>query len=469
MAKRRSTAAPKRDSARLLAVVLAAGKGTRMRSSTPKVLHRLAGVPMIDYPVALARRLGAAEVVVVHAPGQDKVLGELLPGVHLVTQRKRLGTGHALRQVPDRLRDCTDVLVLYGDVPLLTEATVRRLITARRRRRLDCGLLAARLEDPTGYGRIVGDGGEARIVEEADATAEEARVDLVNTGVCCFAAAALWPPLDRVRKSPGGEYYLTSAFAAMPRRAVLECTEEEALGVNDRWQLARAEKVVRRRINRHLALSGVTIVDPDATYIDAGVEVEPDAVIEPFTFLRGRTRIGARSHIGPFAEITDCQVGSDCSVGRSHLVASRVEDGVDIGPFNRLRPGSVVATGSRIGSFAEIKNSVVGPDSDVHHFSYLGDAFLGRGVNIGAGAVTANYDGRDKNRTIIGDGAFIGVDSVLIAPVTVGEGAYTAAGSVVNQDVAAGSLAIERAELRQVAGWSARRKARQAAPPKGGG
>jgi bifunctional UDP-N-acetylglucosamine pyrophosphorylase/glucosamine-1-phosphate N-acetyltransferase len=191
------------------------------------------------------------------------------------------------------------------------------------------------------------------------------------------------------------------------------------------------------------------------------VSIEADAVIEPFTFLRGSTHVGARSRIGPFAEITDCRIGRDSVVGRSHLVGSTLEDGVDIGPFNRLRPGSVIATGSRIGSFAEIKNTLVGPDSDVHHFSYLGDAVLGKGVNIGAGVVTANYDGKRKNRTVIGDGAFVGVDTVLIAPVSVGDRAYTAAGSVVNKDVTADSLAIERGELRQVEGWSRRRREHQ--------
>jgi len=302
-------------------------------------------------------------------------------------------------------------------------------------------------------------GGGPRIVEQADSSREEAAVNLINTGVCCFLAESLWPALRKLRRSSAtGEVYLTDVFALMPRRTVVECGEEEALGVNDRWQLAAAEHVVRGRINRAHAEAGVTIVDPAATYIDAGVRIEADVVVQPFTFLRGQTTVGARTRIGPFAEVEDCRIGRDCAIGRSHLVGSTVEDGVDIGPFNRLRTGSVVARGARIGSYAEIKNSLVGPGSDVHHFSYLGDAVLGKGVNIGAGTVTANYDGLRKNQTVIGDGVFIGSDSILVAPVSVGDGAYTAAGSVITKDVESGSLAIERADQRELPGWSRRRK-----------
>jgi bifunctional UDP-N-acetylglucosamine pyrophosphorylase/glucosamine-1-phosphate N-acetyltransferase len=241
----------------------------------------------------------------------------------------------------------------------------------------------------------------------------------------------------------------------------LECGEDEAMGVNNRWQLAAAEAVARRRINKAHMDAGVTIVDPATTYIDAGVRLEPDVTINPFCFLRGRTAVGTGTVIGPFAELDDSRVGRDCTIGRSHLVGCTVEDGVRIGPFNRVRKGSVLARGARIGSFAEIKNTLVGPDSAVHHFSYLGDAVLGRGVNIGAGAVTANYDGEKKNQTKIGDGVFVGVDTVLIAPVSLGDRSYTAAGSVVNRDVAADNLAIERSELRQVADWSKRKTRRK--------
>jgi bifunctional UDP-N-acetylglucosamine pyrophosphorylase/glucosamine-1-phosphate N-acetyltransferase len=453
---------PSKASARardLLVVVLAAGEGTRMRSSRPKVLHALAGQPLICFPLGLARQLAAARVAVVHAPAHREAIGAVAGTAELVAQRQRLGTGHALNQVPQALRDHREVLVLYGDVPLLTLETVRRLVQARRHGDLDCVLLAAEVSDPTGYGRVVGEGSQARIVEQVEATPEEAAVRLVNTGVCVFKAESLWPALRRLRKSSrSGEYYLTDVFGTLPKRAVITCSEEEALGVNDRWQLAQAEGVVRRRRGRELALSGVTIVDPETTYIDATVVIEADARIEPFSFLRGQTTIGAGSRIGPFAEISDCRIGRDCSIGRSHLVLSTVEDGVEIGPFNKLRAGSVVAKGSRIGSFAEIKNTLVGPDSDVHHFSYLGDAVLGRRVNIGAGTVTANYDGVRKSQTVIGDGVFIGSDSTLVAPVRVGDDAYTAAGSVITRDVEAGSLAIERNDQREVEGWAKRRR-----------
>jgi bifunctional UDP-N-acetylglucosamine pyrophosphorylase/glucosamine-1-phosphate N-acetyltransferase len=281
------------------------------------------------------------------------------------------------------------------------------------------------------------------IVEESEATAGEAEINLVNTGVCCFRANTLWPALRRVKKSSRtGEYYLTDVFATLDRRGLLASDEEEAMGVNDRWQLAAAEAVLRRRKNRELAQSGVTLIDPDTIYIDSAVSIEADAVIHPFSFLRGRTSIGARSQIGPFAEINDCVIGRDCAVGRSHLAESVVEDGVDIGPFNRLRAGTVVAKKSRIGTHTEIKNTLV----------------LGKGVNIGAGTVTANFNGVVKRQTVIGDDVFIGTDSTLVAPVSIGDRAYTAAGSVITVDVAADALAIERSEQREVPRWSQRRR-----------
>jgi bifunctional UDP-N-acetylglucosamine pyrophosphorylase/glucosamine-1-phosphate N-acetyltransferase len=431
-----------------------------MGSAIPKILHPLAGEPLIYYPIQFARQVGAGNIVLVHAPGQEASIGRLTAGLTLVTQQRPLGTGHALNQVPQELRQGNEVLILYGDVPLLTVATVRRLIQLRRRTDLDGALLATRMADPAGYGRLVqSEDGRVHIVEEREATAKEAAIHLVNTGICCFRAESLWPALRRVRKSSRtGEYYLTDVFEMLERRGLLEADEEEALGVNDRWQLAAAEAVLRRRKNRELAQSGVTIVDPDTTYIDSGVNIEADAVIHPFSFLRGRTSIGSRSQIGPFAEINDCVIGRNCVVGRSHLAESVVEDGVDIGHFNRLRAGTVVAHGSRIGTHTEIKNTLVGPESDIHHFSYLGDAVLGKGVNIGAGTVTANYNGVVKGQTVIGDNVFIGTDSTLVAPVSIGDRAYTAAGSVITDDVAPDALAIERTEQREVPKWSQRRR-----------
>jgi bifunctional UDP-N-acetylglucosamine pyrophosphorylase/glucosamine-1-phosphate N-acetyltransferase len=422
-----------------------------MRSSLPKVLHRLSGSPLVAYPLALARRLDAAAVAVVCAPGQEEAIAALAPGAVMVPQPDPLGTGDALARIPDQLRRHGEVLVLYGDVPLLTSATVEALVAMRRWEELDGVLLAARVRDPTGYGRVVQDADGARIVEEADAGPEVAALNLVNTGVCCFRGAALWPLLDGLTpSSKTGELYLTDVFGRLRRRAVLECAEEEALGINDRRQLVAAEAALRRRINDGLMLAGVTIRDPESTWIEATVQIGGDTVIEPFTFLRGGTVIGGGCRIGPFAEISDSRIGEGCEIGRSHLVEAVIADGVHLGPFNRLRPGARIGAGSRIGNFAEIKNSEVGPESDVHHFSYLGDAVLGRGVNIGAGTVTANFDGVAKHRTEIGDFAFIGTDSTLIAPVRVGEGAYTAAGSVISKDVAPETLVLERSEQKEL-------------------
>jgi len=452
----------------LLVVILAAGQGKRMRSATPKIFHELAGEPLVGYPIQLARQLGAGHIVLVHAPGEETRLASLAEGCTLVTQHRPLGTGHAVNQVPAALRQAPEVLVLYADVPLLTLATARRLVQLRRRSDLDCALLAARMTDPTGYGRLVEVNGDVRIIEEVDASAEQAAVNLVNTGVCCFRAGALWPALRRLKKSSRtGEYYLTDVFATLERRGLMACAPEEAMGINDRWQLASAESVLRGRKNRELAEAGVTIVDPSTTYIDSGVNIENDAVIHPFSFIRGRSTVGARSQIGPFAEITDCVVGRDCVIGRSHLADSVIEDGVDIGPFNRLRAGTVVAKNSRIGTHTEIKNTLVGPDSDVHHFSYLGDAVLGKGVNIGAGTVTANFDGVEKRRTLIGDDVFIGTDSTLVAPLSIGDRAYTAAGSVITADVQADALAIERTDQREVPQWSQRRRKATSRPEAG--
>jgi bifunctional UDP-N-acetylglucosamine pyrophosphorylase/glucosamine-1-phosphate N-acetyltransferase len=460
---------PRASSRDLLVVILAAGQGKRMRSSVPKILHPLAGEPLIHYPIQLARQLGARTTAIVHAPGQETTLARLAPGLALVPQHRPLGTGHALNQIPQALRAAPEVLVLYGDVPLLTLTTVRRLIQLRRRNDLDCALLGANMADPTGYGRLVEESnGRVHIVEESEATPGEAAIHMVNTGVCCFSAEALWPALRRVKKSSRtGEYYLTDVFETLERRGILACEEDEAMGVNDRWQLAAAGAVLRRRKNRELAEAGVMIVDPGSTYIDYNVTIEPDAVIHPFSFLRGRTSIGSRSRIGPFAEIDDCVVGRDCVIGRSQLTASVIEDGVEIGPFNRLRTGTVIAKRARIGTHTEIKNTLVGPDSDIHHFSYLGDAVLGKGVNIGAGTVTANFNGVEKRRTLIGDNAFIGTDSTLVAPVSVGDRAYTAAGSVITDDVPADALAIERSEQREVPKWSQRRRSAAPSPDAG--
>jgi bifunctional UDP-N-acetylglucosamine pyrophosphorylase/glucosamine-1-phosphate N-acetyltransferase len=444
----------------LLVVVLAAGEGRRMRSRRAKVMHELAGQPLLAYPIALARQLGAGTIAVVTARGPERDLKRIAAGCRLVVQPEPRGTGDALARVPAGLRSHAEVLVLYGDVPLITLKTGRLLLQARRRARLDCVLLAAHIDQPGGYGRVLMDGAP-RVVEEADARPAELDQNLINTGVCCFRSEALWPALRGLKPSPKtGELYLTELFAAMPRRGVVQCAAEEALGVNDRWQLAEAEAVVRARINRAWSLAGVTIVDPATTYIDAAVRLAGDTRIEPFTFLRGTTAVGRDCSIGPFAELSDCRIGAGCTIGRSHLVECTVQDGAFIGPFNRIRAGSAIGSRARIGSFAEIKSTRIGADTDVHHFSYLGDAALGRGVNIGAGTVTANYDGRAKHPTVIGAGAFVGTDSTLVAPVRVGVGAYTAAGSVITRDVPGGALAIERTDQRLVPGWSKRRRRR---------
>ncbi|HVL98339.1 MAG TPA: bifunctional UDP-N-acetylglucosamine diphosphorylase/glucosamine-1-phosphate N-acetyltransferase GlmU [Egibacteraceae bacterium] len=448
------------------AVVLAAGMGTRFRSERAKVLHELAGRSMLRWVLEALRPLGLDRVVVVVGHQADEVRAEAessgLAGLVTVTQAEQRGTGHAVRQVVDAgaLDGVDTVLVLPGDVPLVTAEPLRALLDGHGARPVT--LLSTRLADPTGYGRVLRDGAGqvVRIVEERDATEAERTVDEVGTSIYAFARGPLVSALGALSTDNAqGEEYLTDVVGPLAADAVMAPAELVA-GVNDRVQLADAAAVLRRRVLERLMRGGVTVVDPATTYVDADAAVAADAVLRPGTHLEGRCVIGEAADIGPTSRLVDATVEAGATVTHSVLVGASVGPGVTVGPFTYLRPGARLERGAKVGAFVEIKQSVIGEGSKVPHLSYVGDATVGRDVNIGAATVTVNYDGRDKHPTVIGDGAFIGSDTMLVAPVEVGARAYTGAGSVITKDVPEGALAVERGEQRTVAGYADRRRSR---------
>jgi len=432
------------------AIVLAAGQGTRMRSRVPKVLHPLAGRSMIDHVLDALADAGIARPVVVTGHGGDAV--EAAVGARAATARQeaQLGTADAVRVGLGAVSsDVRTVLITMGDAPLQPSALFRAILREREIGGPAIVLVSAHLPDATGYGRIVRDAdrGAASIVEEAHADELTRALNEVNVGTYAFDVAWLREALARVAPSPSGEEYLTDlvAMAVADGRAVRIVEADDAgdtIGINDRLALAMAEERMRRRIADEHMRNGVTIVDPTTTRIDAGVEIGQDARIEPWTILEGATVIAQDALIGPNAHVRDSRIGPRTRVWASVIEESTVAEDVEIGPFAHLRPGSEIGPRCRIGNFAEVKKSRLGAGTQQHHFSYLGDAEIGADVNIGAGSVTANFDGTTKHRTLIGDRASIGVDTMMVAPLTIGEGATTGAGSVVTRDVAPGKKVV---------------------------
>jgi bifunctional UDP-N-acetylglucosamine pyrophosphorylase/glucosamine-1-phosphate N-acetyltransferase len=435
----------------LAAIVLAAGQGTRMRSRLPKVLHPLAGRPLIHHVLGLLADLQASPIVVVTGHGAEAVEAALdSTAVVAIRQEPQRGTADAVRMAMSAIPEAMhQVLVTMADVPLLPPDLVRTLVDEQTRADAPIVLLSAKLQDPSGYGRIVRapDDSCQAIVEEADADSATRALDEVNAGTYCFDGSWLRSHVARVPLSPSGEYYLTDLVGLATSegqvvRVVTAPRPELAMGINDRVQLAAADRLLRARIAEDHMRAGVTIVDPASTFIDAAVEIGQDARIEPWTVLSGRTVIGPEAVIGPGSRIRDSRIDARAQVYGSWVEESEVGEDAHVGPMSHLRPGSVVGAGSEIGNYAEVKKSRLGARVRQHHFSYLGDAQVGDDVNIGAGTVTANFDGTTKHETVIGDGAFIGVDTMLRAPVTVGPGAKTGAGSVVTRDVAPGKTVV---------------------------
>jgi bifunctional UDP-N-acetylglucosamine pyrophosphorylase/glucosamine-1-phosphate N-acetyltransferase len=435
---------------KIAAVILAAGQGTRMKSSRPKVLHPVGGRPMVLWSVDKARASGAEEVVLVVGEGAEAVKETAGDEVRYVFQEEQLGTGHAALQAREALAGKADtVFVLYGDMPTLRTETLQRLIQRHEERKPAVTMLSVTSEDSMGFGRVVRDeaGNVRAIVEEAVAGPEILAIEELNCGVYCFDAPWLWERLPDVPVTqPKGEYYLTDmiGLAVEDGRTVEAVTirdVEEVQGINTRVHLARAEGILRERINEEIMLSGVTLIDPATTYIEAGVRVGRDTVIYPNTHLQGETVIGEECVIGPNTIVRDTRVGDRCEITASVLEEAVLEDDVDIGPFGHLRPGAHLGQGVHMGNFGEVKNSYLAPGTKMGHFSYLGDAELGEDVNVGAGTITCNYDGQRKHPTVIEERVFIGSGAMLVAPVRVGKGAKIGAGAVVTRDVPEESLA----------------------------
>lgn len=445
------------------AVVLAAGLGTRMRSTLPKVLHQVAGVPLLghvlnaleaipDAPAfaPLQAEIAAHRPVVVVGHGAEHVAANFGERCHYAIQEQQLGTGHAVLAAQDEVNALEPlpeiVLVCYGDTPLLTGDILARILAEHHTRQATITFLTGIANLPSDYGRVVRDeeGSVREIVEVKRATPEQLQIREVNSGVYCFDRAWLWPTLAALPRNPVGEYYLTDLIGIAARQghtiATVTGSLDETVGINNRVQLAEVEQLVRQRILEKHMYAGVTLLDPASTYIEAEVEIGRDTVILPGTILRGTTRIGSLCQIGPYTTIENSHIGDNCRVYQSVLEETTFEEGVSIGPFSHCRPGAYLARNVHMGNFGEIKNSYIGPETAMHHFSYLGDATLGERVNVGAGTITCNYDGVQKNRTIIGDRAFIGSDTMLVAPVTVGEQASTGAGAVVTHDVPPGTV-----------------------------
>jgi bifunctional UDP-N-acetylglucosamine pyrophosphorylase/glucosamine-1-phosphate N-acetyltransferase len=446
---------------------MAGGKGTRMLSRLTKVRHPVAGLPMLVYPVLAAQHAGAEKTIVITGPDDD--FADILPeGATTATQHEAKGTGDAIKAAEAAIGEAGQVIVLSGDVPLVDADFVAALGEARAETGAAMVVVTARLDDPTGYGRIVrdADGEVLKVVEtkaEGDASEEELAIDEVNAGIYAFDREKLFAALSQVTADNAqGEYYLPDVLpilkAAGEQVIAFELHSPELmLGVNDRVDLSEVQQLMNARIVADHQLAGVTVTDPASTWIDATVEIGPDTVVEPGTYLRGNTTIGARATIGPSTTIAHCEVGDGATVVHSYLVQARVGERASVGPFAYLRPGADLAEESKAGTFVEIKNSKIGRGAKVPHLSYIGDADVGEGTNLGAATITANYDGKNKHRTTIGKDVRTGVDTTLVAPVTVGDGAYTGAGSVITKDVEADALAVARARQKSIADY-ARRK-----------
>ncbi|MCR2807197.1 bifunctional UDP-N-acetylglucosamine diphosphorylase/glucosamine-1-phosphate N-acetyltransferase GlmU [Paenibacillus soyae] len=452
-----------------MAIVLAAGQGKRMKSKLYKVLHPVCGKPMVGHVLDTVKEAESERTVVVVGHGAEMVKARLGDAAEFVLQEKQLGTGHAVQQAEALLGSEDGItIVICGDTPLVQASTLRSMLELHESSGAAATIMSASFEDPTGYGRIIRgeDGTVQRIVEHKDCSAEELLVREINTGTYCFDNRKLFDSLSRVtNQNAQGEYYLTDVIGLLREAGEVVqgyCTADiaEAIGVNDRVALAEAERYMRERINRKHLLNGVTIIDPSNTYIEASVKIGSDTVLYPGTVLRGTTVIGEDCVIGPASELTDAVVHNGVSIKYSVVAESEVGEDSTVGPYANLRPGSKLGRGCKIGDFVELKNATLDDGSKVSHLSYVGDAKVGKEVNIGCGAITVNYDGFNKALTEIGDNAFIGSNVNLIAPVKIGDGAYVVAGSTVTQDVPEGDLAIARERQVNKPGYADKIRAR---------
>lgn len=445
------------------AVILAAGKGVRMRSHIPKVIHRVAGVPMIKHVVNAVSQAGIDKITLVVGQ-QSELIKDIFAGqeINYAVQAEQLGTGHALLQASSQVEHDDMVLVVAGDTPLLQAKTLQQLIAHHRNTQAVATVLTTIIDEPYGYGRIVREesGQLARIVEEKDASPEEKRIFEINSGMYCLQVKEAFATLQKLGASNAqGEYYLTDILEIIKNNGqkvevFLTEARDDIYGINNREQLARAEKIMRQRKNFELMMAGVTIIDPETTFIDSEVKIGMDTIIYPFTIIEGQSIIGESCLIGPSSYLNDSLVGDHVIIENSRIKEAEIGDECNIGPFAYLRPGAVLRHGVKVGDFVEIKKSVIGPGSKVPHLSYVGDAEIGKDVNVGAGTITCNYDGKNKWPTILEDGVFIGSNTNLVAPVRLGKNAVTGAGSTITRDVPADTLAVERAGQKHVEGYA---------------
>lgn len=435
---------------KITSVILAAGKGTRMRSDLPKVLHPLLGKPMFQYAIETARQVTGSDPVMVIGHEAEAVRRVVGSHARFVVQEPQLGTGHAVQQSEPLFKERSElVLVTSADMPLLTPETLNALVERQVHNSGPFSMLTVIRADARGFGRVIRDERRqvAEIVEEAQATQEQLAIEELNVGAYCFDSQWLFQALPRIPLSPKGEYYLTDLVAIAVAegksvQALVAPDAAETIGINTRVHLAEAQALLRQRINHAWMLAGVTLEDPSSTYIEPGVRIGQDTVILPNSHLQGSTIVGKNCIIGPNSVVKDTRIGDRCKIRASVLESAVLEDDVDVGPFAHLRKGAYLAMGVHMGNFGEIKNSYLGAGTKMGHFSYMGDATVGPGVNIGAGTITCNYDGREKHPTEIGEGVFIGSDTMLVAPVRLGKGARTGAGAVVTKDVAEDTLAV---------------------------
>lgn len=452
----------------MITLILAAGHGKRMKSKKHKVLHAVTGIPMLKHVTDLAKSLDSKETVCVVGHEKEQLLPLLeAESVKWVVQDKQLGTGHAVKMGASFFENQEiDVLVLYGDTPLISSKTMTDFIKYHRENDFAASLISTKVSDPTGYGRIVRDASDlfTRIVEHKEATEEEMAIDEINSGICLFKATLLSEYLDRLKNNNAqGEYYLTDVFEALKNDAhsigaFIADNPDELMGINNRVQLAEAEVYAQQVIIKKHQENGVTILSPCATTIERDVIIGMDTVVYPGTVLKGQTEIGENCVIGPNADITDSKVGNDITIKHSTVIESSIDDLSNIGPYAYLRPKSRIGKDVKIGDFVEVKNSEIGDGTKISHLTYVGDGIVGKRTNIGCGVVFVNYDGERKHLTEVGDDAFIGCNTNLIAPVKVGDGAYIAAGSTINEEVPANNLAIARARQVNKADWSSKFK-----------
>lgn len=447
-------------------LILAAGKGTRMKSKLPKVLHKVGGKPMIKHVIDSAKKAGSTREVVVIGSGARLVQQEI-SGVEFVLQEEQLGTGHAVLSAKEKFAASKGtILILCGDTPLLTAETLKKFVAAHESSNCAATILTAEMPDPKGYGRILREEDDTfrGVVEDKDATDDEKKIREVNGGCYCFSAEKLFGALEKVgNDNAQGEYYLPDVLPILKDAgekvgAFKVDYAMEILGINSRVQLAAADKALRMRKDRELMDSGVTILDPNTTFIDADVTIGQDTIIHPNTYLEGKTTIGEDCEIGPNVRFVNMTVGNNVTAHFSYCHDAEISNNVVLGPYVHLRPGTKLSEHVKVGNFVEVKNSNIGQGTKLPHLQYIGDSDVGANVNIGCGAVTCNYDGKQKFRTTIEDNAFIGCNTNLVAPVTVGEGAYTAAGSTITKDVPPGNLAVARSRQTNIANWNDKRK-----------